>query len=144
MIGIAYIRFFDSLHVRADIVRQSRRFREPLNDGSPHLLPQQLYAVHIGRCVAQWEDEGRSIREGISFTRVVTCGRHRLPDLIRDSVASAVAEGSRQSSGNGAATAFQKLGEQAGSVADHRQRRAYVSRMMREILGRALNQGGFE
>src|SRR5271157_5164391 len=122
MIGIGNIRFFNSLHVRVDIARQSERFWESFNDRSSHLLPKQPNAIYVWRCFAHWQKDGRSIRERIGFTHVVTCGRQRLPDLIRDSVASAVAESSRQTAGNRAATAFQKLRKQAGTVADPRQR----------------------
>src|SRR5271169_2200400 len=116
MIGIGYIRFLDALHICGDIARQAPSFREPLNDRSSHLLPQQSNAVYVWRCFSHWQKDGRSIGEGIGFTHAVTCGRHRLPDLIRDAVAPAVAKSSCQTAGNRTATAFQKLREQAGSV----------------------------
>jgi hypothetical protein len=48
-IGVDHIRFGDTFHTGIDIAWQSWRLRETFNYRFAHLLPQQPYAIHVGR-----------------------------------------------------------------------------------------------
>ena len=126
MIRIRDIGVVDAFHVCLDIARQARRLREAVNDRLPHLLPQQPYSIHIRRCFAGRQSEGRLVRKGVGFTHVVPGSGHCLRNIVRDAVTSAVAEGTGKATGNRAVTAVQEPGKNAGGIADHRQGRADV------------------
>src|SRR5260370_25480098 len=111
MISVGDIGVVDALHVRLDIVGQTQRLREAINNGLPHLLPQQTYPVHIGRSLAGREAQRWLVREGIAFTHIVPGSSHCLRDIVGYAVASAVAEGAGQAAGNYTVTPIQKAGK---------------------------------
>jgi len=82
----------------------------------------------------------RFILEGIVFPHGIPGRGHRFHDVVREAVASYVAEGPVQSPGDHAVTAFKKSGEKAGGVPDHRQQGTDIRRVVRNIVGRARDQ----
>ena len=143
MIRICDIGVVDALHVCLDIARQTRRFREAVNNRLPHLLPQQPYPVHIGRSFAGRDDQGWFVREGIVFTYGVPGSGHRLNNIVRYAVAPDVAEGAGQTAGNHCVTALQKPGKKARGIAYHQQYSTDIRRVVRKIIRRARDQGRF-
>src|ERR1700724_2016220 len=118
------------------------------------LSPEQSLSLHAGNWTVPGQLAARSPRAANKVTKLhhgtsllellphgITSRRHRFHDIVRDAVASGVAEGPGQTSGDHRVTALKESGEKTGSVPYHRQHRADIRRVVRKIMGGARNQG---
>ena len=106
-------------------------------------LPEQLDTVHIGGRFSTVRRQRRLIRKWVRLPNCISGCRHRLHDVVGDTVTPNIPKSSGEPSCYDRATSVQESSQKVGRVSNRQQDGSNIRGIVREEMDGCLDLGGF-